>query len=300
MLERLTEADKGTPEYESVWETLDRYHHNTSLKYIYYVRDEGDKNFTFGIDADPVAPAKFGAPVVCTDALYQASLGMSAVDEKPYEDVWGRFYSAYSPVFDSSGKVAAVVVVDFEAAWYEAQLNQNAKTIAIGCMFFLVIGVGLALLLARQFGVRMSQINCDLDDLASDMAELTGSAGNQPATQDRARTSDVSIEQMEATISRLRDDLRQHVTHLNTQANSMITAMASDYRSVFHVDLDKDEATCYRADPHDPEHVEEGVQFAFCAWFRAYGEKNVAESYRGVSCASLSPITFARPWRLSR
>ena len=280
VLDRLTAADKGTPEYESVRDTLDRYHHNTSLKYIYYVRDEGNNKFTFGIDADPVAPAEFGASVVYTDALYQSSQGTSAVDEKPYEDVWGRFYSAYSPVFDSSGKVAAVVVVDFEAAWYEAQLNQNAKTIAIGCMLFLVIGVGLALLLARQFGVRMSQINRDLYDLASDMAELTGSTGNQPATRDRARTSDVGIEQMEATISRLRDDLRQHVTHLNTQANSMITAMASDYRSVFHVDLDKDEATCYRADPHDPEHVEEGVQFAFCAWFRAYGEQNVAQSYR--------------------
>ena len=30
-------------------------------------------------------------------------------------------------------------------------------------------------------------------------------------------------------------------------ASGMITAMASDYRSVYYVDLDKDEGICYRS-----------------------------------------------------
>ena len=36
--------------------------------------------------------------------------------------------------------------------------------------------------------------------------------------------------------------------------DSMITAMASDYRSVYHVDIDTDDAVCYRADPSDRKH----------------------------------------------
>ena len=36
---------------------------------------------------------------------------------------------------------------------------------------------------------------------------------------------------------------------LSKELNNMITAMASDYRSVYHVDLDTDDAVCYRADP---------------------------------------------------
>ncbi len=61
-----------------------------------------------------------------TDALYQASLGKPSVDKVPYEDSWGRFYSAYSPVFDSNGKVAGIVAVDFSADWYDKQIRTQA------------------------------------------------------------------------------------------------------------------------------------------------------------------------------
>ena len=46
--------------------------------------------------------------LVYTDALYEASKGYAAADNKQYEDAWGTFYSAYSPVFDSDGKVAGI------------------------------------------------------------------------------------------------------------------------------------------------------------------------------------------------
>ena len=83
VLERLRAEDAGTPEYEAVLNTLVRFRDNIKLDYIYYVRDEGNKTFTFGIDPDPIAPGEFGSPVVYTDALYQASLGVPSVDETP-------------------------------------------------------------------------------------------------------------------------------------------------------------------------------------------------------------------------
>ena len=52
--------------------------------------------------------------------------------------------------------------------------------------------------------------------------------------------------------------------------DSMITAMASDYRSVYHVDIDADEAVCYRAYPHDPSHIPEGEHFPYQKWIREY------------------------------
>ena len=47
------------------------------------------------------------------------------------------------------------------------------------------------------------------------------------------------------------------------EQDAMITAMASDYRSVYHVDLDADDAVCYRADPKDPYQIPEGTHFPF-------------------------------------
>ncbi len=62
--------------------------------------------------------------------------------------------------------------------------------------------------------------------------------------------------------------------------DSMITALASDYRSVYHVDIDADEAVCYRSDPNDPNQPPEGVHFPYHAWIREYGVLYVDEEYK--------------------
>ena len=64
------------------------------------------------------------------------------------------------------------------------------------------------------------------------------------------------------------------------EQNSMITAMASDYRSVYHVNLDTDDAVCYRGDPADDEHYPLGTHFPFHERFAYYAETYVDEEYR--------------------
>ncbi|MBQ9613209.1 MAG: response regulator [Lachnospiraceae bacterium] len=76
---------------------------------------------------------------------------------------------------------------------------------------------------------------------------------------------------------------------LRTQQDNMITAMASDYRSVYHVDLDTNDAICYRSDPEDPERYDEGAHFPYYETFRAYGEKYVAEPYRAGFLKFIEP-----------
>ncbi|MBQ3705868.1 MAG: response regulator [Clostridia bacterium] len=64
------------------------------------------------------------------------------------------------------------------------------------------------------------------------------------------------------------------------ELDSMITAMASDYRSVYHVDIDTDDAVCYRSDPNDPEQIREGVHFPYHETIVQYGNLHVAEEFR--------------------
>ena len=280
VLDRLTAEDAGTPEYESVLQTLIRFRDNIKLDYIYYVRDEGDGTFTFGIDPDPVAPGEFGSPVVYTDALYAASKGTPAVDEKPYEDSWGRFYSAFSPVFNSKGEVAAVVTADFGASWYDAQLNQNARTIILACILFIGIGIAITLFLTRQYSQRMELMAKNLRDLTDDINSLTGETAAEDSQKLNEEVWDGSLAQMEESIAILRDDMRQHITHANTLANSMITAMASDYRCVYYANLDENDAVCYREDPDDPEQTPAGVHFPYLERLTWYAENAVMENYR--------------------
>ena len=123
-LEKLTKDDYGTPEYDKVMKTLSYFQENIELDYIYCIMQVGDKKFVFGVDPTVEDPGEFGSPIVYTDALYHASKGVADVDDAPYTDEWGTFYSAYSPVFDSDGNVAGIVAVDFDSEWYMSKMRQ--------------------------------------------------------------------------------------------------------------------------------------------------------------------------------
>ena len=73
------------------------------------------------------------------------------------------------------------------------------------------------------------------------------------------------------------------------QQDEMITAMASDYRSVYHVDLDRDLATCIRSDGSLLGGKEEGESFAYLETFRDYADRYVAKDYQETFLQFVDP-----------
>ena len=73
------------------------------------------------------------------------------------------------------------------------------------------------------------------------------------------------------------------------ELDNMITAMASDYRNVYHVVLDTDDAVCYRADSSDPEQIPEGQHFSFLEKFTEYGRRHVTDEYLDGFLAFIQP-----------
>ena len=80
-------------------------------------------------------------------------------------------------------------------------------------------------------------------------------------------------------ITEKRERMESDQKKYQKELNNMITAMASDYRSVYHVDLDADDAVCYRADPEDAAD-QEGVHFSFQQRFQEYCTQYVDGEYR--------------------
>ena len=64
-----------------------------------------------------------------------------------------------------------------------------------------------------------------------------------------------------------------------TRQDQMITAMASDYRSVYHVDIDKNDAVCIRSDPTDAAQIPEDTHFPYLEQFTEYGRLYVDAEY---------------------
>ena len=78
-------------------------------------------------------------------------------------------------------------------------------------------------------------------------------------------------------------DITEKKERLEKELNvrdSMFVALSSDYRSVYYVNLDEDDAVCYLEDKRFTEAVPLGQHIPFMSTLKAYAEKHVAESYR--------------------
>jgi len=228
-LERLTADDKGTREYQDVMNSLTVFQENIDLEYIYCIQRVGEREFAFSVDPTVDDPGEFGEPVTYTDALYQASQGTPAVDAEPYEDAWGKFYSAYCPVFDSAGNVAGVVAVDFKASWYDQQIYSQVRLAAIIGIAALLLGCAIVLLATNRLRRRFAAVSDHLAELAGDVRELTEiidstgpgfSAAVARDTQvvEAAPRSDDEIDAIADEIKEMHATLRARISHLNELA----------------------------------------------------------------------------------
>ncbi len=170
---KIGENDTDTPRYKSIYELLSVFMKKTQAQYVYTVKCEPGGRFNFIIDADPQDPGKFGEPVVGTPAMEEAAAGTPSVDDAAVEDRWGSFYSAYCPVYASSGELAGLVCADFPADWFEGEVGTQLRLILIlgaSAIFFCALIVLLILRNAKREQAEKLKEQEELQ-LAKSMAE---------------------------------------------------------------------------------------------------------------------------------
>ena len=94
----------------------------------------------------------------------------------------------------------------------------------------------------------------------------------------RMKTAEARQQEMEERLA-LQDKLLEEQKQ-REQQDSMIIALSSDYRSVYYVDLDRDEAVCYLDDKRFTEAPVLGQNFPYLADFTQFAYNHVAEPYR--------------------
>ncbi len=235
VLEQLTAEDAGTEPYETALASLRIFQENIDLEYIYCIRDNGDGTFSFTVDPTVPDPGVFGEPVVTTEALRTASLGKASVDTVPYEDAWGRFYSAYSPVFDSAGKVAGIVAVDFGADWFDNQIAQFTRTVLFLSVFSLAIGLLIVFLLVSRLSSGFRSLDKNLNGLSGDVDTLSKeleavSAGGLKLSSSEQKQEKVGfssedyahdeIGELSQKIRSIQNELQTYISSIHAQAYS--------------------------------------------------------------------------------
>ncbi|MBR4627878.1 MAG: diguanylate cyclase [Ruminococcus sp.] len=170
--ERLTADDKDTEDYQKILTILRSFQDNIDLDYIYGINPEEDGTFTFAIDPDREDPAEFGERIEATEALKKAAKGTPSVDKVSHSDDWGRFYSAYSPIYNSDGKIIGLIGVDFNADWFDDKLNSHRATAVIITMVAVTTGIVLSFVIFSQNRKRFKTMLANLNELKHETEKL--------------------------------------------------------------------------------------------------------------------------------
>lgn len=222
----LTEADVDGPVFREVEERLLVFQNSVDIHFIFAVKQVGDGSFVFTVDPDPVDPGAFGEECLTTPALEKAGNGTPAVDDKPAQDRWGNFYSAYCPVFDSAGNVSGVVGVDFDAEWYDAQLRQYSYSVVLVTSFSVATGAVIIGAFTNRVRRRFGSLEAGLEELSGDidclMDEISSSAGLQlpkaaPGIE-REETPSDELGVLSEKVHAMQAEMRIYLDYLTRQA----------------------------------------------------------------------------------
>lgn len=275
-LDKIRSGNTETKEYQEVYTILKQFHDKIDLKYIYCIRDKGNKNFVFLIDPSEEDPGEYGSPVVTTEELFKASNGESSVNNEPYEDNWGSFYSAYSPVFNSSGNVSGIVAVDFSSEWYEQQISEYINTVVYTVFASLLIIIALTIIITRLSRSRFASMFVSLGKINNEINRLLETIENLVYFKSQKN----AITQLQSDmISKVYDakDLRDEIASMEIALRNRIDAVQS-YAYIDGMTFLNNQAAYVRAMKTLDRRLHEGVSFCI-AVFDMCGLKNINDTY---------------------
>lgn len=226
VLGALKEDDVDGPVFCDIEDRLLVFQNSVDIHYIYAVKQVDEDTYVFTVDPDPVDPGAFGEEIVTTPALVAAAKGVPTADDSPAADRWGNFYSAYSPVFDSSGKVAGVVGVDFDASWYDGQITKYTVSIAAVTSLSVLLGSVVVMLISNRVRMRFRSLNAELselsegiDQLMGEMTSYTGSEVSENSSIDSgSATEEDELETLGRKIRTMQDEMGLYLDYLRIQA----------------------------------------------------------------------------------
>ncbi len=86
----------------------------------------------------------------------------------------------------------------------------------------------------------------------------------------------------------------------NAEQDKLITALASDFKSVYYVVLDTDEGVCYQSHPDIEDALAPGERFVFSQKFISYAQKNITDDYREEFLRFIEPDSIREGLRENR
>ena len=194
-----------------------------NIQYIYITRYELGHQ-VFIVDPDVEQPAEFGEEVVYTPSQESAWAGITTVDDQSYEDEWGKYYTAWSPIYDSSRRVVGIVGIDFAASEITEQIVYSTVIVITATVLLLALNILLFLFYSYNERKHIKQLSDEVANLSDNLQtmfdEIEGVETDEDINQPTEDYSDKDFVKYvhEKTIA-MTQRLRKHTAYMMQQAN---------------------------------------------------------------------------------
>lgn len=171
LLPALQTGDENSAEFAAIRSVEVLYEENGNIEYVYIIGTDGTSPyFLVGQAGDDVMDV--GTPFDYQPQIGDAMNGITEVGEE-YTDDYGSHITAFSPIYDSNGKVIAVCCVDTSTAYISEQLASVRSTIILICVIALIIGLGIVVITMLNFKRQFRALNDKIVELGNGNGDLT-------------------------------------------------------------------------------------------------------------------------------
>ena len=164
-------ADMETPAYQELRARLRAFRDAHSMRWAGIYARHGTAP-CYLLDAEDEEPLPINYPVFERwDALERAFAGEAAWGEG-LEDEWGRWDSAFSPILDARGEVAAALGLDLDADWLAQLLERRLRDLLIELALAALCVLLASALFARYMGRHLERLAAAAREVAGGDLEV--------------------------------------------------------------------------------------------------------------------------------
>jgi len=168
-----TTEDQSSDTFNSIKAVMQDIQKQTNVANIYTLVKNGDNKTSFVVDADPEEPAELGYEYDLLPSMEKAFNGTAAADEDIITDEWGTYLSGYAPIYNSQGKVVAIIGIDIDASDIVQVKNQFLRNVALIIIFSMAVTAVLAMFLSRRIVKPIKLLEARMKELSTSGGDLT-------------------------------------------------------------------------------------------------------------------------------
>jgi methyl-accepting chemotaxis protein len=168
----LKAGDEAKAIYTSQVAMLSKLAAESKARYIYTLVKSGEGT-QFILDSS--MESKIGDEYELSGEMTRAFNGETVVTDSPYTDEFGTFYTGYAPVYDSTGKVTAIMAADFDVSPVSSALRNELIRTVLLCAASILISAMASFYIATRFRKSIELIAEKIEDIVGQSGDLTQS-----------------------------------------------------------------------------------------------------------------------------